>query len=166
VRHPVEPPALSDVPSALFCHIHWMHLRMRGNLPVSALGSGHKSAPSLFGNLAAKTSHFAGRGSAFLLALGVVMIWAISGPFFHYSDTWQLVINTGTTIVTFLMVFLIQHTQNRDTLALQLKLDELIIATQGARNSMACIEEASEEELEEEKGKVRSQATTERVSAA
>jgi len=72
----------------------------------------------------------------------------------------------ATTIVTFLMVFLIQHTQNRDTLALQLKLDELIIATQGARNSMACIEEASEEELEEVKDKVRSQATTERVSAA
>ena len=131
---------------------------MRGILPVSAFGAGHKSTRSFFSNLAANTSHFAGRASAFLLALFVVVIWAISGPFFNYSDTWQLVINTGTTIVTFLMVFLIQHTQNRDTRALQLKLDELIIATQGARNSMASIEEASEDELDEEKDKVRSQA--------
>ena len=116
---------------------------------------GAQKHPIFFSNLAANTSHFAGRASAFLLALFVVVIWAISGPFFNYSDTWQLVINTGTTIVTFLMVFLIQHTQNRDTRALQLKLDELIIATQGARNSMASIEEASEDELDEEKDKVK-----------
>ena len=74
---------------------------MRGILPVTALGAGHKSAQSFFGNLAAKTSHFAGRGSAFLLALGVVMIWAISGPFFHYSDTWQLSSTPGRPSLRF-----------------------------------------------------------------
>ena len=115
---------------------------MRGILPVSAFGAGHKSTRSFFSSLAANTSHFAGRASAFLLALFVVVIWAISGPFFNYSDTWQLVINTGTTIVTFLMVFLIQHTQNRDTRALQLNLDELHCDA-GRTNSMASIEEAS-----------------------
>jgi low affinity Fe/Cu permease len=118
---------------------------MRANLPVSAIGTSHQSNSSAFGKLAAQTSQLAGRGSTFLVATAVVLVWAITGPFFHFSDTWQLVINTGTTIITFLMVFLIQNTQNRDTLALQLKLDELIIATKGARNSLACIEEASEE---------------------
>jgi len=77
-----------------------------------------------------------------------VVIWAVTGPLFHYSDTWQLVINTGTTIVTFLMVFLIQATQNRDTTALQLKLDELILATKTARNEVAGIEEAPDHVLE------------------
>ena len=85
----------------------------------------------------------------------MVVSWAILGPMFHYSDTWQLVINTGTTIVTFLMVFLIQSTQNRDTAALQLKLDELIVATQAAHNTLAGIEEASEEELRAAKEDVR-----------
>jgi low affinity Fe/Cu permease len=81
----------------------------------------------------------------------VVVIWAVTGPFFGYSDTWQLVINTGTTIVTFLMVFLIQNTQTRDTMALQLKLDELIMATKGARNSMVGLEDASDEDLSDAK---------------
>lgn len=90
-----------------------------------------------------------------------VCIWALTGPVFHYSDTWQLVINTGTTVITFLMVFLIQATQNRDTVALQLKLDELIIATQGARNEIACIEDKPEEALEEEHRKLRERATAE-----
>jgi low affinity Fe/Cu permease len=81
----------------------------------------------------------------------VVVIWAVTGPFVGYSDTWQLVINTGTTIVTFLMVFLIQNTQTRDTMALQLKLDELIMATKGARNSIAGIEDASDEDLSDAK---------------
>src|SRR5262249_45740998 len=85
---------------------------------------------------------------AFLIATLVVGIWALCGPLFNYSDTWQLVINTSTTIVTFLMVFLIQHTQNRDTLAIQLKLAELIIAFRGAENRVATIEDMDEGELE------------------
>src|SRR5262249_1147553 len=94
----------------------------------------------------------------FLLATAVVVIWAVTGPVFKYSDTWQLVINTGTTIVTFLMVFLIQHTQNRDTLALQLKLDELVLATRQARNDIVAIEEASEEVVAAAKENVRAKA--------
>jgi low affinity Fe/Cu permease len=78
----------------------------------------------------------------------VVGLWGVTGPLFHYSDTWQLVINTGITIVTFLMVFLIQNTQNRDTLSLQLKLSELVLAVKGAKNSVAAIEDLSDEELE------------------
>jgi len=85
---------------------------------------------------------------AFIAALAVVLLWAITGPLFHFSDSWQLVINTGTTIVTFLMVFLIQATQNRDGKALQLKLDELIRAQRSARNVFADLEHASEAELE------------------
>jgi low affinity Fe/Cu permease len=96
-----------------------------------------------------------GKPATFLLATFVVVVWAVTGPLFGYSDTWQLVINTGTTIVTFLMVFLIQNTQTRDTTALQLKLDELIVATRGAHNAIAGIEEASDEELDEAKDEVR-----------
>jgi low affinity Fe/Cu permease len=84
---------------------------------------------------------------AFVVALGVVLVWAVTGPLFHFSDSWQLVINTGTTIVTFLMVFLIQATQNRDGKALQLKLDELIRSQRSARNVFADLEHASEDEL-------------------
>jgi len=84
---------------------------------------------------------------AFIVALAVVLVWGITGPLFHFSDSWQLVINTGTTIITFLMVFLIQATQNRDGKALQLKLDELIRAQRTARNAFADLEHASEEEL-------------------
>ena len=98
--------------------------------------------------MASRTSHLAGKPLTFLIAVGVVLVWAISGPFFGFSDTWQLVINTSTTIVTFLMVFLIQNTQNRDTMALQLKLSELIIAVQGAKNDIATAEDLSEEDLE------------------
>jgi low affinity Fe/Cu permease len=132
---------------------------MRGTLPVSHIGGGASGGSTAFGKLAAKTSQLAGKGTAFLLATAVVVLWAVTGPIFHYSDTWQLVINTGTTIVTFLMVFLIQNSQNRDSLALQLKLDELILATKGARNSMACIEEASEEKLDEAKETQRARAS-------
>ena len=86
---------------------------------------------------------------AFLLGVLVIVLWAVTGPAFHYSDTWQLVINTGTTIVTFLMVFLIQNTQNRHSDAIQIKLDELIRAVAGAHNYLMDLEEATEEELEE-----------------
>jgi low affinity Fe/Cu permease len=83
------------------------------------------------------------------MAVALVLVWAITGPFFHYSDTWQLVINTSTTIVTFLMVFLIQNTQNRDAKAIHLKLDELIRAKHGARNRMVDLENCTDEELDE-----------------
>src|SRR5262245_29627407 len=108
----------------------------------------NQSWSHLFSRMASATSNFAGKPQAFLVATLVVVIWALCGPLFNYSDTWQLVINTSTTIVTFLMVFLIQHTQNRDTLAIQLKLAELIIAFRGAENRVATIEDMDEEDLE------------------
>jgi low affinity Fe/Cu permease len=88
-----------------------------------------------------------GSTSAFILAATIVLVWALTGPLFNYSDTWQLVINTGTTIVTFLMVFLIQRSQNKDSLATQLKLDELVAAVKGASNRLIDVEDLSEEEL-------------------
>ena len=102
----------------------------------------------LFSRMACATAIWAGRPITFLIASGSVIIWAATGPLFGYSDTWQLVINTSTTIVTFLMVFLIQHTQNRDTLALQLKLSELIFAVNEAENRLAAAEDLSEDDLE------------------
>jgi low affinity Fe/Cu permease len=109
----------------------------------------HNGLNHLFSEMACKTAHFAGKPLAFTVAVLVVVIWALTGPVFGYSDTWQLVINTSTTIITFLMVFLIQHTQNRDTMALQLKLSELIIAAKGAENRLAAAEDMTEEELEQ-----------------
>lgn len=130
---------------------------MRGTLPASSIGGtaigGSKSA--WFRELSVRTAYLTGRPLTFGLAVIIVGLWAVTGPVFDYSDTWQLVINTGTTIVTFLMVFLIQATQNRDTTAIQLKLDELILATKQARNQMVAIEELSEEELKMLKEQIR-----------
>jgi low affinity Fe/Cu permease len=129
---------------------------MRAALPIGARTSGvHTRASSYFARMANATAHWSGKPAAFLTAFCIVLVWAITGPIFHYSDTWQLVINTGTTIVTFLMVFLIQNTQNRDTLALQIKLSELIIALQGADNKVAAIEDATDQELEDAHEKVK-----------
>jgi low affinity Fe/Cu permease len=100
-----------------------------------------------FGRVAALCATSVGTPGAFVFALATVVLWGVLGPHYHYSDTWQLVINTGTTIITFLMVFLIQNTQNRDARALHLKLDELIRSVHAAHNSMINIEKLSDEEL-------------------
>jgi low affinity Fe/Cu permease len=118
---------------------------------------------------ARRSSEVLGSAWAFIGAITIIAIWALTGPTFHFSDTWQLIINTGTTIVTFLMVFLIQNTQNRDAKAVHLKLDELIRAIQGARNNLVDLEKLSDEELkklEEQFTRLREQAqkATERVS--
>jgi low affinity Fe/Cu permease len=115
-----------------------------------------------FGNLANRTSLAAGRASTFLLAAGVIVAWAISGPLFRFSDTWQLVINTGTTIVTFLMVFLIQNSQNRDSAAIQVKLDELIRVST-ARNSLVGIEHLTDDEIEDLRTKCEARARAEKA---
>ncbi len=104
---------------------------------------------SAFTKFARLASHVTGKPATFILAATVIVIWAFLGPFFGFSDTWQLVINTGTTIITFLMVFLIQNTQNRDTEALQIKLDEIIRSIKGARNEMLDLEDMDEKELDE-----------------
>lgn len=124
-------------------------------------GSGGRKANQMFGEIASRTSQAAGRALTFMIAASIVLIWAISGPIFQYSDTWQLVINTGTTIVTFLMVFLIQNSQNRDSAAIQAKLDELIRVGR-ARNSFVGIEHLTDEELDEIRTKCEQRAATEK----
>lgn len=113
--------------------------------------NGHTAHPLThkFAVFAQKTASWTGHPAAFLLASAIIVVWIITGPIFHYSDTWQLIINTGTTIVTFLMVFLIQNTQNRDMLSMQIKLSELVLAMKGAEDKFAAIEDLSDEELEQ-----------------
>src|SRR5512140_2369706 len=110
--------------------------------------NGH-SYRSVFSRFAKWTARESGQPATFGLALLIIIVWGITGPIFHFSDTWQLVINTGTTIITFLMVFLIQNTQNRDTEALQIKMDELIRAVESAHNVLLDLEELDDEELDD-----------------
>jgi low affinity Fe/Cu permease len=116
-----------------------------------------------YSGFAKAAAHFCGRPRVFTLAVAVIVVWLITGPIFGFSDTWQLVINTGTTIITFLMVFLIQNTQNRDTEAIQLKLDELIRATNGAHNALLDLEELEQGSLDAFKSKYQALATAARV---
>ncbi len=112
-----------------------------------------------FEELSQRVTHAVGRPWAFLVALLIIIVWAVSGPLFGFGDTWQLVINTGTTIVTFLMVFLIQQTQNKDSKAMELKLNELVAATKGASNRLIDVEALSEDDLDVLHGYFRQLAT-------
>ena len=115
-----------------------------------------------YSRVAKTTAHYSGRPWVFAMAAGLIVVWLVSGPLFGFSDTWQLVINTGTTIVTFLMVFLIQNTQNRDTEAMQVKLDELIRATKGAHNALLDLEELEEDKLDAFRAKYQALANAAR----
>jgi low affinity Fe/Cu permease len=128
----------------------WHEGRHRGQRDLDAGGYVGKK-PSGFGQkleqFSSAVTRWTGSTSAFAVACAVILVWLVSGPFFHFSDTWQLVINTGTTIVTFLMVFLIQRAQNKESLAVQLKLNELVAAVNGASNRLIDVEDLTEEEL-------------------
>jgi low affinity Fe/Cu permease len=125
-----------------------------------AVANPSRTMASMFSHFAQKTAVWSGHPIAFLLAVITIIVWIVTGPIFHYSDTWQLVINTGTTIITFLMVFLIQNTQNRDMLAIQLKLSELVLAMKGAENRYAAIEDLTDEELQDLHDDCRARAET------
>lgn len=122
------------------------------------------STISGYSKFAKVIAHISGRPKTFSLALAIIVVWLISGPLFHYSDTWQLVINTGTTIITFLMVFLIQNTQNRDTQAIQVKLDELIRVTAGAHNALLDLEELEQDTLDTFRAKYQALALSARLN--
>lgn len=120
-------------------------------------------ASNWYTGFAKSASRFCGRPRTFAMAIAVIVIWMVTGPIFGFSDTWQLVINTGTTIITFLMVFLIQSTQNRDTEAIQVKLDELIRATKGAHNALLDLEELEEDVLDDFRKKYQALASAART---
>ena len=132
---------------------------MRAGLPITHISGGSLPKVGWFSKFSAAAARLTGKPVSFLLATLAIVIWGITGPIFRYSDTWQLVINTGTTIVTFLMVFLIQNTQNRDTLALHVKLDEIILALDKAHNDRVGIEDEGEEALEQAKDDQKRSAT-------
>ena len=121
------------------------------------------SSAAWYSRFAKAAAHFCGRPRVFSLAVGIIIVWLVSGPLFGFSDTWQLVINTSTTIVTFLMVFLIQNTQNRDTEAIQVKLDELIRATKGAHNALLDLEELEQDNLDTFRAKYQALAAAARA---
>jgi low affinity Fe/Cu permease len=137
----------------LDAHVLWLGIFMtakkNGGNGNGAVAHPPSTIASMFSHFAQKIAVWSGHPITFMLAVITIVAWVVTGPVFHYSDTWQLVINTGTTIVTFLMVFLIQNTQNRDMLAIQLKLSELVLAMKGAENRYATIEDLTDEELEE-----------------
>lgn len=118
---------------------------------------------SWYTQFAKRAAHFCGRPYVFAMAVAIIIVWIITGPIFGFSDTWQLVINTGTSVMTFLIVFLIQNTQNRDTEAIQIKLDELIRATQGAHNVLLDLEELDEDNLDTFKTKYQALAAAARA---
>ena len=118
---------------------------------------------SWYSSLAKTASRFCGKPRTFFLAVAVIVVWIVTGPIFRFSDTWQLVINTGTTIITFLMVFLIQNTQNRDTQAIQVKLDELIRVTKGAHNALLDLEELDDQVLDSFRARYQSLAVAARA---
>ena len=119
---------------------------------------------SFFVRLSKAVSVYTGRPATFMLAVAVIVIWAATGPLFNFNDTWQLVINTSTTIITFLMVFVIQSSQNRDTMAMQLKLDELIVKLEGARETLLDLEELEDRELEAIRDEFEARAARARLS--
>jgi low affinity Fe/Cu permease len=124
------------------------------------------TSASRYSSFAKAASRYCGKPRTFALASGVILVWIVTGPIFRFSDTWQLVINTGTTIITFLMVFLIQNTQNRDTEAIQIKLDELIRCTKGAHNALLDLEELEEEALDAFRNRYASLAAAAREGLA
>ena len=126
-------------------------------LAAGAERLGEKLMGRLFAHIASRIASAAGQPAAFIIALSIIIVWGVTGPLFGWSDTWQLVINTGTTIVTFLMVFLIQNAQNRDAAAIQAKLDEMIRSLDGARNQFIGIEHLTERQLETILGQIESE---------
>jgi low affinity Fe/Cu permease len=144
----------------------WVRFWVRPLAIDPQTGEQQLTNPNPYGGIAKAVSRICGRAGTFVVALSVIGIWVVTGPVFGFSDTWQLVINTGTTIVTFLMVFLIQNTQNRDTAAIQLKLDELIRATKGAHNAILDLEELDEAILDAFRARFRLLAAEARLALA
>jgi low affinity Fe/Cu permease len=140
---------------------------VRGRQPSNGEGEQTRAkSPSRFTQFAKATAHGTGQPMAFMLACSAIVIWLVAGPVFHFSDTWQLVINTGTTIVTFLMVFLIQNTQNRDSQAIHMKLDELIRVIDRAQDTLLDLEELDDDALEEMRAKYQQLAERARANGA